>query len=390
MILFQMAFRNLRRGGLRTWLNVIVLAIVFVSIIFLQGFNAGILEQASDATIRSEIGAGQFRHPDYDPYDPLTLDQAHGTLPAALAAGVADSQVTPILIVPGTLYPEGRLVSVRLNGIDPAQTILDLPMGILANRHAAIPAVIGSRMATSTNLRQGDIVTMRWRDREGTFDARDIEIVRIINTPVASIDQGQVWLSLDSLRVLADMPEQATLAVLSRGAETVPDSGNWTFHSQYALLSELRNLVQVRSIGNAILNGILLMLGLIAILDTQILSVFRRRKEIGTLISLGMTRGRVIRLFTLEGSLNGIFACLLGAAIGAPLFWWMATAGYPMPQSADSMGIAIGNVLYPRYGAGLIGGVTVLMLISVTVVSMLPSRRIARMKPTDALRGRTP
>jgi len=60
----------------------------------------------------------------------------------------------------------------------------------------------------------------------------------------------------------------------------------------------------------------------------------------------------------------------------------------PMPASMDAAGFAIGEKLYPAYSAGLVAGTTALVLAVTTIVSYLPTRRIVKLKPTDALRGR--
>jgi ABC-type antimicrobial peptide transport system permease subunit len=54
----------------------------------------------------------------------------------------------------------------------------------------------------------------------------------------------------------------------------------------------------------------------------------------------------------------------------------------------DQIGWAIGSRLFPSYGAALVLGTTLLVLIVTTVVSYLPTRKIAKLKPTDALRGK--
>jgi ABC-type lipoprotein release transport system permease subunit len=52
------------------------------------------------------------------------------------------------------------------------------------------------------------------------------------------------------------------------------------------------------------------------------------------------------------------------------------------------MGMPVPHVLYPFYGVRLLVGTTILILLSVTVVSAMPASRIARLKPTDAIRGK--
>lgn len=388
MIIFQLALRNLIRAGLRTWLNVFVLSLAFVAIILMQGVNQGIIEQASRSMIDSELGGGQFWHENYDPYDPLTLEDAHAPLPPALQQLVGNQQAIALLVTQGTIYPGGRMLPVLLKGIDPQQQLLDLPTAELANHAGSIPVLIGSRMAESTRLSVGDPLTIRWRDAHGTFDARDALVVQIMNTSVQTVDQGQVWLPLDTLRNMTAMPGEATLITLAKDATPPAGLTGWDFKDLNFLLRDVREIVRIRRIGAGILNTILLFLALVAIFDTQILSVFRRRKEIGTLIALGMTRSGVIRLFTLEGGLHGILATVIGAIYGIPLLGYLASVGIPLPQSTEGFGMAIGLVLYPVYGPGLVLGSLLLVLLAVTVVSYLPTRQIANLKPTDALRGR--
>jgi ABC-type lipoprotein release transport system permease subunit len=105
-------------------------------------------------------------------------------------------------------------------------------------------------------------------------------------------------------------------------------------------------------------------------------------------MALGMTRGSVIRLFTLEGALNSLLAALLAAIYGLPLLLYSVKVGWGMPETVDSYGFAIGDKLFPIYSANLVLGTTVLIVFSVTIVSFLPTRKIAKLKPTDALRGK--
>ena len=128
---------------------------------------------------------------------------------------------------------------------------------------------------------------------------------------------------------------------------------------------------------------------MLAIFDTQVLSIFRRRREIGTLMALGMTRGKVIGLFTLEGVLNGVLAALRRRRLRhpAPRPGWPGPAG-PCPATPTATASPSASGSSPSYGAGLVAGTTLLVLLTTTIVRFLPTRRIAKLKPTDALRGR--
>lgn len=388
MIIPKLALRNLLGAGVRTWLNVAVLSIAFFAIVFMQGLYNGMNDQATDAMIDNYYGGGQYWEQHYDPYDPFSLDDSHAPVPGALQSLIDENRATPLLMVPATSFPNGRIVPATLKGIDPEQEVIRIPADALKKEDDAVPGLIGTRMAKTLRLGVGDMLTLRWRDSGGTFDAADIQIVHIMQTIVPMIDNGQIWVPLADLQKMADMANRATIIVTAKGTKQPAEVYGWPFKNHDFLLSDVKSLVKQKTVSASIIYTMLLFLGMLAIFDTQVLSIFRRQKEIGTLIALGMTRVKVIQLFTLEGALHGLLAAIVGFVWGSPLMYLMAKNGWPIPEYGDDFGIALGESIYPLYTSGLIIGTTVLVLVTVTIVSFLPTRRIAKMKPTDALRGK--
>lgn len=390
MLTLKLAFRNLMGAGLRTFLNVAVLSMAYVVIIWQQGLLDGWNQQAKRDMIDWEIGGGQYWHEAFDPYDPFTLEESHAPLPAKLTEEVIRNRVAPILIAQATIYPQGRMKNVILKGIPPGQQALSLPTAFLEDDTEEIPLLIGTRMARSMNLDVGDVVTVRWRDSAGTFDASEGKVVQVMKTNVPTVDQGVLWLPLEQLQAMMQMPGEATVVVLGQQTTKTPEIHGWIFRDRKFLLRDIADLIKFKSASGYIIYGILLSLALIAIFDTQVLAVFRRRKEIGTLMALGMTRGRVICLFTIEGAMHGVLAGLASAAYGIPLLRWQAIRGFTMPKAAGTMGLAIAEKIFPVYSVGLILSTTIIVLIAVTMVSFMPTRRIARLNPTDAIKGKLP
>ena len=145
----------------------------------------------------------------------------------------------------------------------------------------------------------------------------------------------------------------------------------------------------MKNVGGYIMFLFLLSLALVAIFDTQVLSIFRRQKEIGTHIALGMTQGQVVRLFTIEGAMHAVLAAILGAIYGIPFLAWQAKIGYAMPiDNTEEFGMAIAEKIYPVYSIGLIIATISIVFLVTTIVSYLPTRRISKLKPTDAIRGK--
>jgi len=187
---------------------------------------------------------------------------------------------------------------------------------------------------------------------------------------------------------MVELPGEASYVVVSQETDLLIEPGGWHTMDVYALNEDMiRGLAADQAFFN-IIYVIFLTLAAMGIFNSQVLSIFRRRKEIGTLMALGMPRGRVIGLFTTEGGLHSLLAMVLAACYGGPLLYLLATKGVALPYDYSEMGILISQRLISVYPAGLFVSTTLLVAGIVTVVSYLPSRRIAKMKPTEALTGR--
>jgi ABC-type lipoprotein release transport system permease subunit len=243
-------------------------------------------------------------------------------------------------------------------------------------------------MAENTKLGEGDYVTLRWRDRNGTFDATEIRIAGLFETTVPTVDVGQVWIPLDNLREMMLLPGEATLIIAGETSGAVPVNDEWVFKDHRTLLADIEQIIKAKSSMGMIIWAILLMLAMLAVFDTQVFSIFRRQKEIGTYVALGMTRGEVVKLFTIEGAMNSVLAAIVGALYGIPLLTLQAVNGIAIPVKSSDYGIAMAERLYPVYSLGLIAGTVFIVMLVTTIVSYWPSRKIARLNPTDALRGR--
>ncbi|PKP01168.1 MAG: ABC transporter permease [Bacteroidetes bacterium HGW-Bacteroidetes-9] len=381
-IAIRLAFKNLIKAGLRTWLNVTVLAFTFIFIVFYNGFINGWQDQAEQDEIAWQYGQGQLLQEGFDPQDPFTFQEGHALLPED-----EQQNLVPVLIRQATLYPEGRLMPVVIKGIKADQQLLKLPTHLLEVCSAQIPAIIGKRFAKAANLKKGDQVLLRWRDKYGTFDASNITVAGIFNTNSAAVDNGQIWVPLDKLWEMTGLTNEASFLIAKPGYQATATEG-WEFKDLDYLLSDLRAAVNMERSTSAIIYLVLLCIALLAIFDTQVLSIFRRQQEIGTYIALGMTRKQVLGIFTVEGSMYSIFAMVVGGLIGLPIFIYTATQGIGLFDGIDEMGISIANRVYPTFGFGLVAGTVILLLISATLVSFLPARKIATMNPVNALKGK--
>jgi len=390
-MLFKIAIKNLLGARLRTWLNVFVTSLSFFVIILFSAMYDGMREHAKQVTIDTEIAGGAYWHPEYDPMDPMTFEDAHSIIPRDLQLLVDQEKAFPVLVSQASIYPNGRIMPVIMKGITPEQNIVNMPTQMLVgHEEVAIPVLIGRGMAKDANLKVGDAFTIRWLDANRTYDADEGTVVHIMDTENFKLDMSHIWVPLKKAQTMLAMEEEATYVTYAEGVSVVKNKQNWIPRDVKYLIRDMEALIKADEPNAAIMYIILLCFAAMGIFNAQVLSIFRRGKEIGTLMALGMTRTWVVGLFTLEGGLNAFLAAIMTVILFGPLLWYFGTNGIwlGVDYSDGAMGLIVEKYLIPVYSVGLVVTTTIIVSIIVLIVSYLPSRRIARMKPTDALRGK--
>ena len=207
MVTLKLAVKNLLGAGMRTWLNVIVTSFSFTVIIFFNAMYDGMREDSKRIMLDTEVAGGQQWHPEYDQFDPLTIEDSHGQIPADLLKYVESGEAMPVLIRQATFYMNGRSSVGTIRGINPHQKTVRMPVQALSTYNGSyIPAIIGSGMAKKTGLEKGSVFTVRWLDAMGTYDADEFEVAEVIQLDNFRLDRGQIWLSLEKMRELLRMP----------------------------------------------------------------------------------------------------------------------------------------------------------------------------------------
>jgi len=397
-MLFKIAIKNLIGARLRTFLNVFVTSISFFVILFISGMYDGMRQYAKQTTIDTEIAGGSYWHPNYDPLDPMSFEESHSPIPDNVKNLIDSKEAFPILVSQASIYPNGRMMPVIMKGIPPEQSIINMegnntdkvnPTKMLANQdEIEIPVLIGSGMAEKAQLKEGDTFTIRWLDSEKTYDAMEGTVIHIMNTENFKLDIGTIWIPIKTAQSMLEIENEATYVTYNKNIEQLKNSGDWLHRDVNYLISDIEAAIEADKPGNQILFIILLCLTAMGIFNAQVLSIFRRGREIGTLMALGMTRSRVVGLFTLEGALNSFLATAMTVIVFGPVLWYFGEKGIPLPMNYSEMGLMIAKRLIPVYSVGLILTTTILIAIIVLLVSYLPSRKISKMKPTDALRGK--
>jgi len=386
-MILNIAWKNFSRQGIRAVLNVVVTALAMIAVVFNISLYNGFQAQTTRNMIRTDVAGGQYRVPGFDILSPTEWED-HSTKIPDIIMDLGPSQKAKVLVQQGQLFPNRRLYPVQLRGIDIEQTLLDLPLDGLKSYSEQvediIPAVLGIKMAQKTHLKKGDTAVLKWRDRFGVVDARDILVIDVVTMVNSRVDEGVLWLRLDHLQNMTQRFDEVSWVAVKEFQGMVQAM---EFQTVDQLIFDIVNMIENDRRYAKIFWVLLIFLSGIGVFNTQILNVFKRQKEIGTLMALGMTSAQVVGLFTLEGSIAAFLSVVVALILGSILFAWFQSVGLDISHLKESTIPVHENILLDIHPVEVVSTLIIITCVMV-LVSWLPVRKITRLDPTLALRGR--
>jgi putative ABC transport system permease protein len=143
-------------------------------------------------------------------------------------------------------------------------------------------------------------------------------------------------------------------------------------------------MIVTRFVGG-ILHAVLAIIAAFGVLNTALMSVFERTREIGTIRAVGGRRSRVVALFLLEGLFLGLAGAVGGGLLGAVLVHYFSVHGIPAFSEAQRYSYG-GDYLYTTLAWGDLASVPAMMIAVSVLAALGPALMAARMRPADALR----
>ena len=277
----------------------------------------------------------------------------------------------------GQAVASGGVVGVRPSDLS---GIADIG-GAIVQGSSSLPTdgiLIGSRLAQDLGLRVGQIV--RLTSERGR--ARSLRIGGIFTLGIASADRQAAYMNFSTARALFDLPTgisridikvdppiDAPRVAAALRAATGLKATAWTEEN-----TQLFEGLAAQGRTGTIIKAFALVTIMVGIASAMSLSVVRRQSEIGIMRAMGGSKGFVVSIFVLEGTLTG----LVGALVGAGVTWLVLTplppvtlvarGGLPIDQSQGTFLLAIA-----------------LTTIAGALASVQPALRAARIDPVEAI-----
>lgn len=403
-MILKIAWRNVWRSKVRSSVVAIAIALGLFAGLFSSAFVEGIMEQRVQSVIELEMSHLQFHHPDFRSEMPVDRWVQHeAQILDDLNGDSAVAHVATRVITTGMLTSPTQTGGLKIIGVDPDQerhvTVLDerLSEGDYFEGIKRNPILISEKIAEKYKVKLRSKVVLTFQDVNGEIIAGAFRIVGFYKSGNGLYDQANVFVRSDDLRNLLGLaPDQVhEIAVLLHHSER-SDAVAEDYQANYTdvevlswldLAVGMRYMVEAMNTYTYVIVGIILFALLFSIVNTMLMAVLERTREIGMLMAVGFNKVKVFRMIMLET----IFLSTLGGPAGLLISYLMiqyfGVHGIDLGAAGETyaeMGFA--SKVFPQLGNEAYAGVTVMVIIMAILAAIYPAIRALRLNPSQAIR----
>ncbi|HSR29061.1 MAG TPA: ABC transporter permease [Anaerolineae bacterium] len=398
--LYKMAWRDLGRNRRRTVFSMLALAVGVALLIFMAAFVSGEMRGALQTSIKLQSGHLQMRAASYSEDKTSLAWKDLIENPDALAAQIAaqpEVQVaTPRLYATGIVAAGNTSTGVRVIGIDPASAA-SAPFrdGMVSGDYLTADdrggLLMGQTLADKLRLAPGDTINLLVNTSNGDVDQQPFVIRGLYSTGTPGYDESTIFLPLAKAQAISRAENHASVIFILlkdqdqtdavAAALQAPAFQTKTYLQLNPLLTEFEQFANIY-----MYLFYLIVLGITAtvIINTLIMSVFERTREIGILAAIGMPSGRIMAMFFAESSLLAVGGIAMGVVLGGLLSAYVQRYGLFIGDFGIT-GILIGERIYTYLTLNDIVTLTIMAFVITLLAALYPAWLAARMEPVEAL-----
>ena len=402
VIRIPLGLRNLLRNRRRTAIAVAAICFGVIAMLLAGGFIEWIFWAMRESAIQGRLGHIQVTRPGYreagvaDPFAYLLSEESPqfrvlGEFPHVRL-------VTPRLRFSGLASHGPASVSFNGEGVEPEKEgELSVDFRISTGQDLAgaeeSSVVLGTGLAKNLGVQPGDTITLLATTRSGGPNALELVVAGIFFTSDQVLNESTLRLPISVARRLLRvsgahswvilLDETKRTENLLRELQVNLPEEKFELTPWYEMADFYRKTERLFSRQMQMMQLVVALIILLSISNVMTMSVLERASEIGTMMAIGVKRGRILRLFLAEGATLGLMGGVIGTTLGVGLAQTISRIGIPMPPAPGMEEGFTGEILvtWPLVAGGL-----ALALMTTCIASVYPAWKASRMEIVNALR----
>lgn len=403
-MLLILSWRNIWRNKARSLVIMLSVATGLLAGIAVMALYKGMLKSRVRTVIDRELGHLQIHHPGFqqDQHPSYILAEGEELL-RRLEADARVDALMPRTIAQGMLVTTTGSAGVQINAVQPEREYQGSQLGQKIKEGSGFEKgktnqiLIGRKLARKMKLKTGAKLVLTFADKDDNLVSSAFRIAGIYQSGNDPLDEMNVYLLQSNLNELLQTGNGFhELAVHLRNDADLPallqelqlSYPQLRIESWQDLSPETDLMVKTVDQYSVIILAIVLVALAFGILNTMLMAVLERTREIGMMTALGMSRLRIFFLVMMET----IFLTLAGAPLGLGLAFLITSHyqknGLDLSGMGEDMMASFGfeTMVYPEFPWDKITMVMIMVGITALLACLLPSWKALRMQPVEALK----
>jgi ABC-type lipoprotein release transport system permease subunit len=403
-MLFSISWRNIWRNKVRSLVIIFSIALGIFAGVSATAFMKGLAEQRIQKVIKTELSYIQIhkegfrQNSDFKGYMPDAHNLVKKIRTISHVTGASDR-----IIIQAMAATAETATGVLVYGIDlenePKVTNISEKLiegeyltGIKRN-----PVVIGKKLAEKLNAKLRSKIVITLQDTANNVTSGLFRVAGIYSTNNSMYDESHVFVKAEDVYKLTELPENAAHEIainiddnenlIAVEEEVRKMASNHEVMDWKALSPEMNYLTEAMDLYMYIFIIIILLALLFGIINTMLMVVMERTKEIGMLMAIGMNKVRIFSMVVLESVLLSLVGGVVGIIIGALFAKWKSTS--PIDLSTWAQGyeqLGYDAFVYMSLEPMMLVNITIMVIITGVIAALYPAYKALKNDPADALR----
>jgi ABC-type lipoprotein release transport system permease subunit len=402
-MLLQLAWRNIWRHPARSG---VLLAAIIAGLwagITMAGLMNGFVDQRIVNLVEEQLTHVQIHHPEFlTEREPGMYIRETDTITRVLNSNGNIRSWTARTLADGMIQSAVTTSGVQIRGVDPETERTTttfhrhITEGEYLDSEIRNPVLIGHALADRMKIQTGDRVVLTFQDVSNEITSASFTVSGIFRSGNTPYDERTVFVRASDLSILmagngiwhevaillSDVEQSTEVSATLNAALVSAVAETW-----YELSPELRYMTGMSQYMTFFIMIIILLALVFGILNTMLMAIFERMRELGMVMAIGMSRSRVFSMIISEA----VILTLTGAAAGMILAWYsvryLGEHGVDLTMFSDALAeFGYQPIIYPYINGGDFVLVTILVMVTAIISSIYPAIKALRLNPAQVVR----
>ena len=403
-MLFQIAWRNIWRNKSR---SLVVISSIIIGIwagIFILSFAWGLYKNNINESVFKQLSHIQIHHPTFQEENnpKYTIENSD----EAVKQFRADNRIASVssrVIATGMITSPTTASGVKIYGINPASEISQIRLnesvreGTYFDSGKDNEILIGEKLAKKLKIKLKSKVVLTFTNVNSEIVAGAFRVGGIYRSKNISLDEINVYVQLDHLRELLELKpsESNEIAILIKDEEQLDTIKNYSrtvvskgkIEDWKELSPELGMIIESFNLYTYIVSGIILLALTFGIINTMLMSVLERIRELGMLMAIGLNKSKIFLMIILETFYLTVIGCPIGLLIGWLTVTVLGKTGINIAMFSEGLAsYGFRSLIYPALDQEKYAIIVTMCLITAILSAIYPAYKALQLNPSEAIR----